>query len=222
MLAELRITQNSSSVHEDYGTHKPYAGALKSRVVRNKTEFTPQDGQKRKSITSHVSASTQKTQTQQDQTREEEAREHLARCLQKIPRHSKDRNEDNLSGALKALEEVNPFFRRVERIVSVCLLKIGKIMLRDSPTQLFRAGEQPEHFYVILGGRVKLHHPTHKRSCYTGETLLEEVLFLERGQRVALEGGKVVGPTYLLQVGTEEYAKMKEELIRHGLKQGCH
>lgn len=35
---------------------------------------------------------------------------------------------------------------------------------------------------------------------------------------MSLERAKVIGPTYLLELQIEEYKKLKEELIRYGLK----
>jgi hypothetical protein len=66
---------------------------------------------------------------------------------------------------------------------------------------------------------VKIAEGAVRRVCQTGETVLEEALFGDRVRKVALERARVVGPTYLLQLELEEYGKLKEELIRHGLKQ---
>ncbi len=70
--------------------------------------------------------------------------------------------------------------------------------MRDSHYQLYKGGEALEHFYIILAGKVKIADGFVKRVCQTGETVLEEVLFAEKGKRVALERAKVLGPTYLL------------------------
>lgn len=50
---------------------------------------------------------------------------------------------------------------------------MGRILLRDSPTQLYKAGEEHEHFYIIMLGKVKIAEGSNKRVCQTGETVLE-------------------------------------------------
>ena len=49
---------------------------------------------------------------------------------------------------------------------------MGKILLRDSPYQLYKAGEEALHFYVILAGKVKIAEGPVRRVCQTGETVL--------------------------------------------------
>lgn len=80
----------------------------------------------------------------------------------------KQRNEENLSESISCLEAFNPFFFRNQRIVNICLLKMGKILLRDSPYQLYKAGEECSHFYIILAGKVKILDGGVKRVCQTG------------------------------------------------------
>lgn len=94
--------------------------------------------------------------------------------------------------------------------------------MRDSPFQLHKAGDEAEHFYIILSGKIKIADGFVKRVCQTGETVLEEVLFSDKGRKLALERAKVIGPTYLLEFHLEEYHKLKEELIRYGLKLAFH
>jgi len=63
---------------------------------------------------------------------------------------------------------------------------MGKILLRDSPYRLYKAGEALSHFYIILAGKVKILDGSVKRVCQTGETILEEVLFSDKPKKVAL------------------------------------
>jgi hypothetical protein len=92
--------------------------------------------------------------------------------VEQIPKNMKQRNEDNLTESISNLEAFNPFFFRNQRIVNICLLKMGRILLRDSPYQLYKAGEELEHFYIILAGKVKIVEGFIKRVCQTGETIL--------------------------------------------------
>ena len=63
---------------------------------------------------------------------------------------------------------------------------------------LYKLGQEASSFYVMLSGKVKLVNGGLKRLCQTGETVLEEVLFLERDRKIGLEKCKVVGETCLL------------------------
>lgn len=82
-----------------------------------------------------------------------------------------------MSKTLKALETFNPFFNRNQKIVNVCLLKVGKIVRKQGGC-MYKIGEELPHFFIILSGRVKLTNGSLKQVCKTGETILEEVIFL--------------------------------------------
>jgi hypothetical protein len=45
----------------------------------------------------------------------------------------KMRNEDNLTDTIAELEIFNPFFNRNNRIINVCLLKMGRIVIKQAP-----------------------------------------------------------------------------------------
>jgi hypothetical protein len=49
---------------------------------------------------------------------------------------------------------------------------MGRIVLRDSPYQLYKAGEELDYFYIILAGKVKVVDGFVRRVCQTGETIL--------------------------------------------------
>ena len=57
-----------------------------------------------------------------------------------------------------------------------------------------------------------------KRICKTGETVLEEVLFLEKNKKISLEKCKVMSETFLLEIDLDKYRKMREEMVYHGFK----
>lgn len=73
----------------------------------------------------------------------------------------------------KALESFNPFFRKLQRVISVCLLRIGHLKNKAPQTVLYQPDDASQHFYIILSGRVKLsgREGMHK-ICEAGETIL--------------------------------------------------
>lgn len=74
---------------------------------------------------------------------------------------------------------------------------MGKTVILNSSI-LYKIGEEMDCFYLILYGKVKLVNGPLRKICYTGETLLEEVIFTDRQQKIALEKAKAVGKTVLL------------------------
>ena len=52
----------------------------------------------------------------------------FVQSLQNIPKNVKQRNELTMEKTLKSLSVFNPFFNRNQKIVNVCLLKVGRIV----------------------------------------------------------------------------------------------
>lgn len=127
----------------------------KGKIDRTKTEFRPIEPRK---MTSNTSAAHALQGIKEEQKLEEieEAKKQFYVSVELIPKNMKLRNEDNLSQSIAHLETFNPFFYRNQRILNICLLKMGRIILRDSPYQLYKAGEELDHFYIILAGKVKI------------------------------------------------------------------
>jgi len=46
-------------------------------------------------------------------------------------------------------------------------MKIGKIVFKDS-SLLYKMGDEPKHFYIILFGKVKIVNGGLRRICQTG------------------------------------------------------
>lgn len=81
----------------------------------------------------------------------------------------------------RTLETFNPFFMKLNRVISVCLLKVGKIIERPSNRVLYEIGTRYNHFFIILSGKVKLKgHDDMQKLCEEGETILEEILLAKR------------------------------------------
>lgn len=97
-------------------------------------------------------------------------------------------------------------------------MKMGRIVFKQAPMELYKAGEELDYFYIILLGKVKLVDRSLRKVCETGETILEEILFNDKHRKLSLERAKVVNSAYFLQMKIEEYKKLKEELVHHGLK----
>jgi hypothetical protein len=51
---------------------------------------------------------------------------------------------------------MNSFFRRINRVIGVCLLRIGKVMSKHPQTILYQRDMPYTYFYMLLSGRVKL------------------------------------------------------------------
>lgn len=112
----------------------------KQRNNRTKTEFNQLEARK---LTSNTSAA-QASHDLQDDLRDEkveQARRSFQAAIELVPRAVKQRNEENLTDSILCLETFNPFFLRNHRIVNICLLKMGRILMRDSPFQLHKAGD---------------------------------------------------------------------------------
>lgn len=135
-----------------------------------------------------------------------------------IPKPQRSRNEQNLHETIRALQTFNPFFNRIERVICICLLKMGRLLMKARHTTLYKQLESTAHFFIILLGKVKLSSGGLKRVCQTGETLLEEMLFSDKTKKVALEKCKVISGTYLLEIRLEEFDKIREELVRFGYR----
>lgn len=145
------------------------------------------------------------------------AKDRFLSAIPHIPKSVKLRNESNLLKIIEQLEIFNPFANRNDRMVNICLLKIGKIYVCNSSV-IYKIGEELDCFYIILMGKVKLSNGPLKKICQTGETILEEVLFTDKQKRISLEKARVLGQAVLLEMKVGGLQKLKEELIRYGFK----
>ena len=122
-----------------------------------------------------------------------------------------------MNQTIKSLSIFNPFFNRNQKIVNVCLLKIGRIIQKHGGC-LYKLGQELPYFYIILSGKVKLTNGGLKQICKTGQTILQEVIFSDRDKKISLQRAKVIGESYFLELNVQQYKNMKEEMIRHRFK----
>jgi len=54
------------------------------------------------------------------------------------------------------LEGINCFFKRINRVIGVCLLRIGKIMHKYPQNLLYQMDMPYTHFFMLLSGKIKL------------------------------------------------------------------
>jgi hypothetical protein len=80
---------------------------------------------------------------------------------------------------------------------------MGRIVFKQSPCELYKAGEELNYFYIILLGKVRITDGSYRRVCETGETVLEEILFGEQPRKYSLERARIVHSAYLLQMKIE-------------------
>jgi hypothetical protein len=115
----------------------------------------------------------------------QQAKDKFLSAAQLIPKAIKLRTEGTLINAVESLEVFNPFANRNDRMVNICLLKIGRIIMCSSSV-LYKLGEELDYFYIILMGKVKLSNGALKKICQTGETILEEIIFSDKPKKIAL------------------------------------
>jgi hypothetical protein len=75
------------------------------------------------------------------------------------------------------LQMLNPFFSKIQRVIAICLLRVGTIILKQPRSILYEMDEPYTSIYIILTGKVKLigRDGMHK-ICDAGEVLLEEIV----------------------------------------------
>lgn len=66
------------------------------------------------------------------------------------------KTNERLERAVVALERINTFFRKIQRVLGVCLLRIGKIINKFPQTMLYQMDMPYSFFYIILSGKVKI------------------------------------------------------------------
>lgn len=66
------------------------------------------------------------------------------------------KNNARLERVAKDLESFNPFFRKLQRVITVCLLRIGNIIQKSRKSVIYGIGSPYSCFYIILTGTVKL------------------------------------------------------------------
>jgi hypothetical protein len=76
---------------------------------------------------------------------------------------------------------------------------------------------------VILCGKLKLYHSdlTKKKLCKVcnpGETVGEELLFIRSAKKIVYESAKTMSKCFMIQINTDNYKKMSEEMIKFGYK----
>jgi hypothetical protein len=76
------------------------------------------------------------------------------------------KNNERLERVAKDLESFNPFFRKLQRVISICLLRIGNIIKKKPKTVINGIDNCLSCFYIILIGAVKLKGEGHmKKVC---------------------------------------------------------
>ena len=66
------------------------------------------------------------------------------------------KTNERLERAVITLERINTFFRKIQRVLGVCLLRIGKITNKAPQTMLYQIDMPYSYFYIILSGKVKI------------------------------------------------------------------
>lgn len=66
------------------------------------------------------------------------------------------KNNRILEKVAKELESLNPFFRKLQRVITVCLLRIGNIIHKQRKSIIYGIEPLSSCFYIILTGTVKL------------------------------------------------------------------
>ena len=66
------------------------------------------------------------------------------------------KTNERLERAVITLERINTFFRKIQRVLGVCLLRIGKIANKAPQTMLYQIDMPYSYFYIILSGKVKI------------------------------------------------------------------
>lgn len=122
------------------------------------------------------------------------------------------KTNERLEEAVIALEEFNSFFKKIQRVIGVCLLRVGKIVNKYPQTILYQIDTPYSYFYVILSGRVKLlgRNNMH-RICEAGETLLEEIVFdnpRNGNEPVSMEKARLTEECWLLKIDISELGKL--------------
>lgn len=97
------------------------------------------------------------------------------------------KTNDRLERVARSLESFNPFFRKIQRVVSVCLLRVGRIKFKHAQQPLYQMNEPYQFIYIILLGQVKIigKNGLHK-VCEPGETLLDELMGQPEGKEKVL------------------------------------
>ena len=115
------------------------------------------------------------------------------------------------------LKNFNPLFSHLQRVVGVCLLRVGKPVLKKQNSSVYSLNSHSNCFYIILHGRVVLEgSELMNKVSEAGETLLEEVL----DGKWSLERAWALSDCWLYCLSHDEYLRLQGELMRFGFKQG--
>lgn len=140
-----------------------------SQVKRIKTEG--QHMARKATNTTQIESNRDQERSEVEFNRIQQAKDAFLEAIHHIPKVIKMRKENNLLGVVEPLEQFNPFANRNDRMVNICLLKMGKVVMCQSSV-LYKIGEELDYFYIILLGKVKLTNGGLRKVCQTGETLL--------------------------------------------------
>jgi hypothetical protein len=112
-----------------------------------------------------------------------------------------------------ALESMNILFQKIQRVIGVCLLRVGKVIRKYAQNKLYQIDMPYPYFYIILSGKVKLQGRNNMHKiCVTGETLLEEIIFdsPKNGEDpVSSEKAHVLEESWLLRIEIKELGKLE-------------
>ena len=127
------------------------------------------------------------------------------------------KTSERLERLYSALKSFNPFFSHLQRVVGVCLLRVGQPVLKRQESTIYKLNTHSNSFHIILQGSVALEgNEFMNKVSEPGETLLEEIL---EGQW-SLERAWALTDCWLLTLGHDDYLRMQGELMRFGFKQG--
>jgi CRP-like cAMP-binding protein len=76
------------------------------------------------------------------------------------------------------------FFMKVSNVVTSCFIKLNRFLTISKGRIIYRAGDEKDSFYILIGGKVKLVNSDlgFKKICVPGETIGEEIVFIEQKQ----------------------------------------
>lgn len=102
------------------------------------------------------------------------------------------------------------FFVKLNHIVTSCFIKLSKFISFSKHKTIYKANNNANALYIILGGKVKLIHSEKgfKKICAPGETFSEELLFQDPSKRRSLESARAYTKVFLIEMSMENYKIM--------------
>ena len=129
--------------------------------------------------------------------------------------------KESLEAMTKFLMRNNPLLKNVPGILISAFLKVCPIRQLNREVWIYRRSDPLLSFYIILEGEVKLINSAQdfKKKSVAGETLSEEILFMEFNiNNTHSEGAKTLSLCQLLEVHYDVYFQLYKELVLKGFK----